>query len=111
MTVLEEGGRQALTHYRTLAFDGKISLVSIILATGRTHQIRVHMKHHGTPVLGDETYGVSSFNTKYGIDRQMLHAHRLKFQHPILDTQLEFEAELPADMKLMVKNLQSRNLQ
>lgn len=101
-----DGGRAALTHYRGLGFDGKISLVSIDLATGRTHQIRVHMKHHGTPILGDAIYGVSSFNTKYGAERQMLHAYRLRFEHPITGEAMEFRADIPADMRRQLKPLE-----
>lgn len=105
MAVLEEGGRQAITHYRTLAHDAKLSLVSIVIATGRTHQIRVHMRHHGSPVLGDAVYGVASANVKYGADRQMLHAYKLRFEHPITGKELSFEAEIPADMQRLIKPL------
>lgn len=104
MTVLE-GGRPALTHYRMLAFDSKLSLVTIVLATGRTHQIRVHMRYHGTPILGDGIYGVDSFNVKYGADRQMLHAHRLRLAHPITGQEMEFEAPIPQDMRRLMKTL------
>jgi 23S rRNA pseudouridine1911/1915/1917 synthase len=103
MMAIVENGRQALTHYRTLAFDGKISLVNVIIATGRTHQIRVHMKHRGTPVLGDHLYGIASFNAKYGADRQMLHASKLRLAHPISGKPLEFEAEVPQDMQRLMK--------
>lgn len=99
MSVQPEKGRNALTHYRTLSFDGKLSLVSLIIATGRTHQIRVHMKHRGTPVLGDLVYGSIAENTKYGVSRQMLHAFRLKFDHPISGEKLEFEVPMPMDMQ------------
>lgn len=105
MSVLEEGGRQALTHYKTLSWNEKLSLVSIVIATGRTHQIRVHMKHKGTPVLGDPTYGVPSFNAKMGVDRQMLLAYRLRLEHPITGAALEFEAEMPKDMLKVVDKI------
>ena len=105
MAVLDEGGRQAVTHYRVLAFDGKLSLVSIVLETGSAHQIRVHMRHHGTPVLGDPIYGVASFNAKYGLDRQMLHAHRLRLMHPTTGKEIAFEAEIPQDMQRLMKTL------
>lgn len=103
MAVLEEGGREALTHFKSLAFDGKLSTVSIVIATGRTHQVRVHMRHHGTPVLGDPVYGVLSANTKYGVDRQMLHASKLRFAHPITGVEMEFEGKVPEDMQKMIK--------
>ncbi len=107
MAVLKEGGRQALTHFRVLSFDGKLSLVSVVLATGRTHQIRVHMRHHGTPVLGDPIYGVASFNTKYGLDRQMLHAYRLRLEHPTSGKEVAFEAEIPKDMLRLMKTIKA----
>lgn len=103
MTVLPDTGRNALTICKTLAFDGKISLANLVITTGRTHQIRVHMKHHGTPVLGDPIYGNSQFNKKYGLERQMLHASLLRFQHPISKKSLEFQTEPPADMKKIIQ--------
>lgn len=99
MAVRSEGGRQAITHFRTLAFNGHLSLVSAVIATGRTHQIRVHMRHRGTPVLGDKLYGVDAQNNKYKVERQLLHAYRLRFNHPITGAPLEFEAEPPVDMR------------
>lgn len=98
-------GRPAATHYKTLAFDEKLSMVSVVIATGRTHQIRVHMKHRGMPVLGDPLYGSIAANQKYGIDRQMLHAYRLKFDHPITGIPLEFEAPVPKDMQGVISRL------
>ena len=97
MAVRSEGGRAAITHFRTLAFDGQLSLVKAVIATGRTHQIRVHMRHRGTPVLGDMLYGVDAQNTKHGAKRQLLHAYRLQFNHPITGKPLEFIAEPPED--------------
>ena len=95
---VHEKGRRAITSFQTQAFDGKLSLVNIRIETGRTHQIRVHMLFHGTPVLGDSTYGNAQANTRYKADRQMLHAQKLRFNHPITGEQLEFIAPLPADM-------------
>lgn len=99
MSIQLETGRHALTHFRTLSFDGRLSLVSAVIATGRTHQIRVHMKHRGTPVLGDLLYGSTALNAKYRAERQMLHAYRLRFDHPITGNSLEFEAPIPPDMR------------
>jgi 23S rRNA pseudouridine1911/1915/1917 synthase len=101
MAVVAEG-RKALTLCKTLAFDGKISLVSIDLATGRTHQIRVHLQHYGTPILGDALYGNTAANERYGAKRQWLHAHRLEFKHPITGINLVIEAPIPDDMKAKV---------
>lgn len=104
MTVVE-GGREALSICRTLKCDGKISLVSIVLATGRTHQIRVHLQHKKTPVLGDSVYGNGQVNLKYGALRQLLHASLLRFKHPIKGNLLEFEAPLPEDMAGISKKI------
>jgi len=105
MTVRESGGRDALTKYKTLAFDGKISLVDLIIETGRTHQIRVHLSHHRTPVLGDDTYGNVQTNKKYKAERQMLHARRIRFKHPITKEPMEFVAEMPDDMAKFASRL------
>ena len=90
----EENGDYACTHYNRLTYRNGYSLVSLKLATGRTHQIRVHMKHIGHPLPGDFLY-----NPDYSmIKRQALHSHRLQFVHPITRQAMEFVAELPADM-------------
>lgn len=87
-------GDYACTHYKRLAYKNGYSLVSLKLDTGRTHQIRVHMKHMGHPLPGDFLY-----NPDYSvIQRQALHSHRLQFVHPITGEHLEFLAELPEDM-------------
>lgn len=99
------GGKPALSICHTLASDGKISLVRVVLATGRTHQIRVHMKHHGTPVLGDTSYGNSQANAKYGVFRQLLHAQLLRFIHPMTGHSLELEAPPPSDMSAWMQRL------
>ena len=102
MTVIEDRGRPAITRIHSLLWDERLSLVSVVIETGRTHQIRVHMKHHGTPVLGDPIYGVPSFNAKLGVTRQMLHAHKLSFEHPITGEKMEFMAEIPKDMQKVI---------
>ena len=95
----EEQGDYACTHYRRLAFNNGYSLVSLKLETGRTHQIRVHMKHIGHPLPGDFLY-----NPDYSvIDRQALHSHKLSFNHPITGEYMEFVAELPEDMKSIIE--------
>lgn len=92
-------GKPAVSLTHVLAFDGKISLVEVKLITGRTHQIRVHLKHKGAPILGDPVYGNSAWNKKYETSRQMLHAYRLNFCHPITGVKMDLEAPLPADFK------------
>lgn len=105
MAIREEGGRQAHSRCSTLAFDGNLSLVKIILETGRTHQIRVHMLHHGTPVLGDALYGSAASNRKYGAGRQLLHARFLRFKHPISGELIELKASLPPDFEAFAKKI------
>jgi len=97
MTV-REGGRSAKTQYKTLAFNGTLSLVEIFPRTGRTHQIRVHMQDRGFPILGDATYGNDSRNRHYKTQRQYLHARRLRLKHPMTGELMEFFADLPQDM-------------
>jgi 23S rRNA pseudouridine1911/1915/1917 synthase len=98
MAIREEGGRAALSECRTLAHHSPFSLVEIRLITGRTHQIRVHLKHIHCPVLGDPTYGSPSLNRKYNATRQLLHAHRLSFKHPRSQSLIELSAPPPPDM-------------
>ena len=89
-----ENGDYACTHYKRLLYNKGYSLVSLKLATGRTHQIRVHMKHIGHPLPGDFLY-----NPDYSvIHRQALHSYRLQFSHPITNKKMEFIAPLPEDM-------------
>lgn len=90
-----EKGEHAVTHYHVVEEKNGHSLVSLILETGRTHQIRVHMKYIGHPLVGDYLYNP---DMEY-IDRQALHSHRLSFTHPITGEKMEFTAPLPADMR------------
>jgi 23S rRNA pseudouridine1911/1915/1917 synthase len=80
--ILETGGKEAISHCKTLATYARFSLVEITPATGRTHQIRVHLKQIGCPILGDPLYGCAAANRKEKVERQLLHAHRLEFEHP-----------------------------
>ena len=75
----EPGAKEALTHYRTLASQGGLSLVECRLGTGRTHQIRAQMAAAGTPLLGDGKYGSDRENKKLGEDGQLLYSYRLEF--------------------------------
>lgn len=102
MTIREEG-KSAVTKVNTLSFDGKLSVVALVIETGRTHQVRVHMQHRGTPVLGDSVYGNSQMNTKFHADRQLLHAHRMRLNHPITGEELQFEAPIPEDIDRFMK--------
>lgn len=98
MAVVEDKGRPALSRCRTLSSYQGHSMAEIELITGRTHQIRVHLKHVGTPILGDVLYGNTSINKKFGLERQMLHAERVSFSHPISGIPLNITAPIPADM-------------
>lgn len=108
MAVREKGGREAVTHFKTVASNGAMSLVSLIIETGRTHQIRVHLKARGTPVLGDATYGNLQANAKFGAERQLLHARSLELNHPVTGKYLEFVAEIPPDMANFVRQIERR---
>ena len=91
-------GEHAVTHYQKLAFENNHSLLLLRLETGRTHQIRVHMKHIGYPLIGDYLY----YPDYTYINRQALHSYRLTFTHPITRELLEFTAPLPGDMEGLV---------
>lgn len=95
-----EKGERAVTHYHVIAEKNGHSLVSLILETGRTHQIRVHMKYIGHPLVGDYLYNP---DMEY-ISRQALHSYRLAFTHPITGKDMEFTAPLPADMGQILDN-------
>ncbi len=90
-----EHGERAVTHYQVVEEKNGHSLVSLHLETGRTHQIRIHMKYLGFPLIGDYLYNPDMES----IHRQALHSHTLRFAHPITEEQLEFTAPLPEDMK------------
>jgi len=108
MAVLERGGKDAVTGWQTLKrFKGPFTLAEIQLKTGRTHQIRVHMAHLGTPVAGDHVYGRKNvLYQKLGITRQLLHAWRLAFYHPSTGERLTFTAPLLADMAGAINRLE-----
>ena len=93
-TVDFEKGESAVTHYRVLDEKNGHSLVSLILETGRTHQIRIHMKYLGYPLIGDYLYNPDIEQ----IQRQALHAWKLSFVHPITGEEMQFTAPLPEDM-------------
>ena len=88
-------GKEARTHYEVLSRHGSRALLHLVLDTGRTHQIRVHMAHIGHPLTGDFLYGVEDRSL---IPRPALHSARLTFRHPITGEALEFEVPLPPDM-------------
>ena len=106
MGIVPRGGKSALTRFRRLAGDEKLSLVSIDLLTGRTHQARVHMAHAGFPILGDRKYGCFEANRRWAerVRRPLLHAALLGFpelrEAPLAELSgRTFRAPLPEDMR------------
>jgi len=122
MAVVEVGGRHALSLWRKqMAFRSGFSLLSVTIKTGRTHQIRVHLSHIGHPIAGDPVYGWRRVGRtgpfrKGGdllpqFNRQMLHAARLGFVHPLSQVYMEFQSPLPSDMKAALDRLKMLDLQ
>ncbi|MEM7175635.1 MAG: RluA family pseudouridine synthase [Chlamydiota bacterium] len=97
MAVCSEKGKEATTEITTLATSEELSIVSARPITGRTHQIRVHLKELGCPILGDNCYGFTKLNQKWGVPRQLLHAYQLKLSHPLSKDPLVLTASLPGD--------------
>ena len=93
-TVDWEHGEDAVTHYKVVKEANGNSLVSLRLETGRTHQIRIHMKYLGYPLIGDYLYNP---DMEY-MTRQALHSHHMEFTHPITGEHMSFTAPLPEDM-------------
>jgi 23S rRNA pseudouridine1911/1915/1917 synthase len=122
MSVFPEGdfGKHAVTHYKVIQDLGYVSLIQCTLETGRTHQIRAHMKYLGHPLFNDGTYGGDKILkgttfTKYRqfvdncfkiLPRQALHAKSLGFIHPTNKTSLYFESELPDDFQKLIEKWQ-----
>lgn len=122
-TVFPEGdfGKHAVTHYKVIEDFGYVSLVECRLETGRTHQIRVHMKYIGHPIFNDANYGGNEILrgttfSKYKqyvhncfniCPRQALHAKSLGFVHPTTGTEMYFESELATDMQLLIDKWRS----
>ena len=112
-----EHGKEAITHYKVLERFNYVTLVECVLETGRTHQIRVHMKYIGHPLFNDDFYGgdkivKGTVFSKYKqfvencfaiCPRHALHAHTLGFLHPTSGKEMFFEAELPEDMKQLIE--------
>ena len=98
-------GRNAVTHFEVLKRYGDYTLVKCVLETGRTHQIRVHMKYIGHPLVGDQLYGPRK---TLGNSGQFLHAEKLGFVHPRTNEYLEFTAPLPENFKKLLESLDKR---
>ncbi|MBQ2483090.1 MAG: RluA family pseudouridine synthase [Bacteroidales bacterium] len=114
-------GKHAVTHFRVLERFGYVTVVECILETGRTHQIRVHMKHIGHTLFNDERYGGNkilqgTIYSKYKqfiencfkiLPRQGLHAKTLGFVHPSTGKQMDFDSPLPEDMKALIEKMRA----
>ena len=96
---ISPNGQRAVTHYRVIQNFADYCLVEFQLETGRTHQIRVHSKYLGHPILGDSLYGTTS----EFISRQALHSYKISFSHPVTKQKMDFEIALPEDMKKIEK--------
>ncbi len=122
MAVVREGrGKHAVTHFETIEAMRCTALLAFRLETGRTHQIRVHARHIGHPVLADATYGGDVIrcglatakrkaffqNLFTTMPRQALHAHTLGFRHPATGEEVDFTAPLPADMRTVLERLRA----
>ena len=101
---VDAGGRAARTHYETIEELEGHTLLSLVLETGRTHQIRVHLAYLGYPLLGDAVYGKASALAS----RQFLHAARLGFPHPAAGTWTQHASDLPADLSPVLETLHGR---
>lgn len=103
--VVREDGYPSVTHYKVLErFEKGYTLIELVLETGRTHQIRVHMTHIGHPIVGDVLYGEASV---WLIERQALHARFLSFRHPVTNELLQLEAPLPDDMTELIEKIRA----
>lgn len=117
MSVTGVRGREAITHFEVLERFGVASLLALRLETGRTHQIRVHLRFAGHPVLGDPVYGTTDYDNwrvdesvkavLRGLDGQALHAEQLGFEHPVTGEHLSFSAPVPEDFRRALEALRS----
>ena len=102
---IQFGGRNAVTHYEVLERYKYHTLVKLVLETGRTHQIRVHMASIGHPILGDPVYGVKSERVKHV--GQALHAKKIGFIHPRTNEMMVFDSDLPEYFEILIKKCKS----
>ena len=102
MTVTSENSKKAITHLKVIKCYKKYTLVSLILDTGRTHQIRVHMKYIGYPIYNDPVY-TNDVTTPFG---QFLHSYKMDFNHPITKEKMHFECPLPSEFQEFIYSLE-----
>lgn len=104
---VDKEGKKAVTHFKVLKRYAENTLLELVIETGRTHQIRVHLSEIGYPIVGDYTY--SNGKNKFGVEGQMLHAYKIKFKHPTTNKEVEFQAELPQYFKEILDKLDNEN--
>ena len=97
-------GKEAVTHFKVLKRYNGYTYLEVVIETGRTHQIRVHMAEIGFPIVGDSTY--SNGKNPFGVEGQMLHAYKIKFVHPSTGKEVEYTAELPNYFKEVLEKLE-----
>ncbi len=102
--VTTKNSKEAITNYDVIKRYKKYTLIKLKLETGRTHQIRVHMKHIGHPVVGDDVYGKE--DKKFGLKGQLLHSKSIGFIHPTTKEYLEFDSELPDYFKKVLEKIE-----
>ncbi|NLI89802.1 MAG: RluA family pseudouridine synthase [Epulopiscium sp.] len=107
MTVRYDNSREALTSYKVLKQYEGFSYIELTLHTGRTHQLRVHMKHIGHPILGDLVYGPKK--QAFSKTGQLLHAKILEFNHPITNEAMQFDCPLPSYFARTIDNIKKHN--
>ncbi len=106
MAVDKSGGKEAVTYFTVVERFGQYTLLKCKLQTGRTHQIRVHMRHIGHPIVGDKTYGAKK--EAFNLSGQLLHAGGIGFIHPETEQEMTFSAPLPETFKRVLENLRNR---
>ncbi len=102
MAITAVGSREARTHFKVLERYARHTLLLLQLETGRTHQIRLHLKAIGHPIVGDPVYGSGNVFKRAPLNRQFLHASQLSFTHPFSGATIELEAPLPADLQAVL---------
>ena len=100
---VSDTGKKAITHYNVIKRFSNYCLTEFVLETGRTHQIRVHSKHLGHPIVGDKTYGFK--NQKFNLEGQLLHAFKLELTHPTTNQRMTFECKLPKYFENLLNKL------
>ena len=100
---VDKDGKKAVTHFKVLKRYSDCTLLEVVIETGRTHQIRVHLSEIGYPIIGDYIY--SNGKNRFDVEGQMLHAYKIKFKHPTTNEEVEYTAELPKYFKDILEKL------